>query len=415
MTERSQLRSHGAASAATTPAGSPVKSSASRAAAPKSPAATSSAATSSAPTSSAATTPGGSPVKAPPSETCFINSLLNLPRDEAMKLVAKLLMGEDEDKGEDGGGGGEGGVGGGGGRATGDAEEKEKERLMKEEEEEGKGNFELEFVFDNFIFALQRGFSLAECLALLPITRQMLSFACAGVPRTEALRLFRDEAANLVAQNKVKKINLEKFCPQFLDDLLRHYRLFNFVYTQARPPFEAHMRISVTAPKPPPPLQQAKPLAVWTYENKWNEIQTREDQETARRDSERQKFSEETAERMVKVEGQVLETILEAPSFKDKNTLEHIVKDIADIHVEQLVGNMRLQVNDIVEKLTFKLEKTLLPRPQMLGPPPRYSPAPLPPAPRPTKEPKGAPGAAPPEASKSTQKASAKNGAKKKK
>ena len=48
------------------------------------------------------------------------------------------------------------------------------------------------------------------------------------------------------------------------------------------------------------------------------------------------------------------------------------------------------QVNDAVEKLTFKLEKTLLPRPQILGPPPRYSPSPLPPAPRPTKEPKGA-------------------------
>ena len=47
---------------------------------------------------------------------------------------------------------------------------------------------------------------------------------------------------------------------------------------------------------------------------------------------------------MVKVEDQVLEKVMEAPSFKDKTTLEHIVKDIADIHIEQLVGNMRLQV-----------------------------------------------------------------------
>ena len=59
---------------------------------------------------------------------------------------------------------------------------------------------------------------------------------------------------------------------------------------------------------------------------------------------EKSQFAEETAERMTKVETRVLETVMEAPSFKDKNTLEHIVKDIADIHIEHLVGNMRLQV-----------------------------------------------------------------------
>lgn len=280
---------------------------------------------------------------------------------------------------------------GGGGRLRSGKKRTDNEADRKNDPiDEGGGEFKLELIFDNFIFALQRGFALSEALSLVPLTCTLLECACAGVPRTQTLRMFRDQAAQLMAQNRIKKMNLEVFSPQFLDDLLRHYRLFHFVSTQPRPPFEAHMSVSITAPKPPPPLSQSKPLAVWTYENKWNEIQNREDREASRREIEKSKFAEETAQKMTKVETQVLETVLEAPSFKDKSTLEHIVKDIADIHIEHLVGNMKLQVNDAVEKLTFKLEKTLLPRPQILGPPPRYSPSPLPPAPRPTKEPKGA-------------------------
>ncbi|KAJ8033185.1 hypothetical protein HOLleu_23343 [Holothuria leucospilota] len=226
-----------------------------------------------------------------------------------------------------------------------------------------RNTIQLEYLYDVIQFCATKGFPWSQISSVCLLAKEFLE-RCIGVTQTEAVNIFRD----LVVQNSenIKESILKSFTTYIFSTFMHHFQLYQFVLTEAREEFLVKADVEIEPPGEILSLHTAKPKHIWDYEQKLQEITEGEllRQEELRKQKEALVGKEETTY---------------AKKFEEKGenasltreVLEQIIAEAAQSQCQRVEKLLQVKVEEKHEGLNFYLEKTSLPRPVELGPPPR--------------------------------------------
>ncbi|XP_071119441.1 uncharacterized protein C8orf74 homolog isoform X1 [Haliotis cracherodii] len=233
------------------------------------------------------------------------------------------------------------------------------------EENDLKAAIYVDYLYDNVMFAAEKGFSWHQVTVILQFALDFLQ-QCQGKPLSSAIRCFKDLSGNLA--QVLGERNYKQYTDYVFSTFMTHYQLFTYVFTQDRQTNVPHVSLAVNVPIPPEELTTSKPDHIWQYEKK---IEGLDDLEMTKI-SERIQVKEKL---MMEDEGQQLavqEKIFSSDLPLTKESLGEMIRDVMQAYTTSTAASLKTTVQEVGEDLNLMLEKTSLPRPQALGPPPRY-------------------------------------------
>ncbi|XP_067678544.1 uncharacterized protein C8orf74 homolog [Haliotis asinina] len=233
------------------------------------------------------------------------------------------------------------------------------------EENDLKAAIYIDYLYDNVMFAAEKGFSWHQVSVILQFALDFLQ-QCQGKSLSDAIRCYRDISGNLA--QILGERNYKQYTDYVFSTFMTHYQLFTYVFTQERQTNVPYVSLEVNVPIPPEELSTSKPNHIWQYEKK---IESLEDLEMTRI-SERIQVKEKLA---LEDEGQQLavqEKIFSAELPLTKESLGEMIRNVMQSYTTSTATSLKTTVKELGEDLNLMLEKTSLPRPQALGPPPRY-------------------------------------------
>ncbi|XP_785503.1 uncharacterized protein C8orf74 [Strongylocentrotus purpuratus] len=220
----------------------------------------------------------------------------------------------------------------------------------------------LDFLYGSLMFGVQKGVPWSQVPALVQVASQFQQ-GTIGQPLSSAIKIYREISQRYLNENKISESNLRLFTSHLFETYMAHYQLYQMVFTTDREPMTVKQHLDVIPPPEAYPLDEAKPLSVWEYERQINEL---EEEEKSRLND--IKVQEET----------ILNDIEENQPFKeskdsvlDRQQVSELIQDAIQHHTSQTEKLLQTRVEGTLEDLSFYLEKTALPRPEHLGPPPR--------------------------------------------
>ncbi|XP_077991517.1 uncharacterized protein C8orf74 homolog [Glandiceps talaboti] len=220
----------------------------------------------------------------------------------------------------------------------------------------------LDYYYDNLMFAIKTGFPWSEVCTVFELAKEVQSDAI-GLPLTDAIILYKNKAVQL---SNVTANNLKTFTSYFFVTFMQHYKLYQFISSQEREPMISLCKLHVYPPPEPLPFKQGKEHLVWNYEQKLQELDLQE--------RERRENILKNRQDLVLSEDQVLEEPyreIEADVALDRERLSKLIDEAATAHISLTQKNLQTKIQEKHENLEFLFEKTALPRPAVLGAPPR--------------------------------------------
>ncbi|XP_061166192.1 uncharacterized protein C8orf74 homolog [Saccostrea echinata] len=241
-----------------------------------------------------------------------------------------------------------------------------------------------DFLYDNLIYAVEKGFTWKQVCTVVTFCDGILKDS-EGKDLTESLQFLKLQSFELA------DILGERNFPIYMDyvflTFLRHFKLFKYVFSKNRDILKPNVAMTIETPVDPGDMKTSKPEAVWEYEKRYEDIQRTEAEQANKRLEERAKTIEaaekQTKERIDKV------SHVQTPLTKEK--VSELIGEVIGSYTSLLVEKVKCNIKDVQEDLEFKLERTSLPRPQALGPPPRFNLKPKTPVPTPKKTPPKSP------------------------
>ncbi|XP_041484717.1 uncharacterized protein C8orf74 homolog [Lytechinus variegatus] len=220
----------------------------------------------------------------------------------------------------------------------------------------------LDFLYESLMFGAQKGVPWSQIPALVQVASEFQK-GTIGQPLSAAIKIYREISQRYLNENAISESNLRLFTSHLFETYMAHYQLYQIVFTTEREPMTVKQHLDVLPPPETYPLDEAKPLNIWEYERKMSEI---EEEEKSRLNQ--IKLEEET----------ILNDIDEKQPFKDtkdtvldRQQVSELINDAIQHHTSQTEKLLQTRVEGTLEDLSFYLEKTALPRPEHLGPPPR--------------------------------------------
>lgn len=242
----------------------------------------------------------------------------------------------------------------------------------------------VDFLYDNLMFAVEKGFTWRQVCTVVTF--------CDGILKdskdkdiTDALQFLKLQSFELA--DVLGQRNFPIYTDFVFQTYLRHFKLFKYVFTKERDILKPTVSLRVETPTDPGNMKQSKPEIVWEYEKQYESIQ-REEAEYANKRFEEKAKTLETAEKQAK---ERLERISQVQEPLSKEKVGELIQEIIGSYSSLVVEKVKCNIADIQEDLEFKLARTSLPRPQALGPPPRFNLKPKTPVPTPKKTPPKSP------------------------
>jgi hypothetical protein len=224
----------------------------------------------------------------------------------------------------------------------------------------------LDCLYDNIIFCVDRGFSWPEICQIHNLVCEMLDGSRWRNLLT-AITFYRTLCSNI----EVDDHRLVIFTEFFFATFMTHYRLYQFVMTSppCRQTVSSQLTLPVHCPPVPvPELNSGMAPEIWNYDKALHELEKQEAEMKEMRRCE--KFANEKVDaatiEAVKCSTQRLDTPI------DTQTVLEIIQKVAGAHICAASHIIQQSINEAMDDINFKLEKTALPRPHALGPPLRY-------------------------------------------
>ncbi|XP_048764447.1 uncharacterized protein C8orf74 homolog [Ostrea edulis] len=242
----------------------------------------------------------------------------------------------------------------------------------------------VDFLYDNLTFAVEKGFSWKQVCAVVTFCDGILKDS-SDKDLTDALHFLKLQSFEL--SDILGKRNFPIYTDYIFLTFLRHFKLFKYVFTKERDILKPNLALRVETPADPGNMKSSKPKTVWEYERQYEGIQRTEVEHTNKRLEQKAKTLEtaetRTKERLEKISG------VSTPLSKEK--VSELIGEVIGSYTSLVVEKVKCNITDVQEDLAFKLERTSLPRPQELGPPPRFNLKPKTPLPTPKKTPPKSP------------------------
>ncbi|XP_071953517.1 uncharacterized protein C8orf74 homolog [Antedon mediterranea] len=224
-----------------------------------------------------------------------------------------------------------------------------------------KNSILLDFHYNNLMLAVDSGFSLQHSTEMFKLGQEMLQ-ECTGVELPQAIEIYQEKVLHL--SNSIEHEKLKLFTNHFFGTFMKHYRLYQFVLTQGQEPMSSEVNVHVIPPVECQQLKDAKILNIWEYEQKLNILER--DEENCKTTLNKQK-QEEEYER----ESQKHNQFTVDSSVLNREIISEMIKRASEAESTYEEKLLKLEVEEAHEDLDYYLQKTALPRPAVLGAPPR--------------------------------------------
>lgn len=236
-----------------------------------------------------------------------------------------------------------------------------------DEEKDMQRSIELDYFYDNIMFAVNKGFSWDKVVTVFEFAGKLLQEIkdCENI--TDILAFYNVISVELC--DSLGEREYKVFTEYIFSTALVHFKLIKFIFTTPRKVQTPHVSMHVNPPFDPNVLKQSKPVKVWEYEQMIGELEKKEEERANERLTEKGK-------KMTEMEMKTKEAVNSAVSSDkplDKDSIQKIMEDVMKAYSLAATENIKANILQLEEDLEFKLAKTSLPRPQALGPPPRYN------------------------------------------
>ncbi|ESO92332.1 hypothetical protein LOTGIDRAFT_233106 [Lottia gigantea] len=225
----------------------------------------------------------------------------------------------------------------------------------------------IEYIYDHISYCVEKGFPWKYISYTVQFADELLKTS-KGKSLAETISWYRQKSAEVV------HILGEEFFKKYTDfvftTFMPHYKLYQYVFLNEREKMIPHVDVEINPPVSPLSLKESKEKDIFEYEQRIAELEKHELEKEKEILLEKEQIHERTEEKT----NELLEKIKLNEESLTKESLSEMIKNVIQTHTSCLAEDLKLSIMKTQESLEYKLEKTSLPRPQALGPPPRYKP-----------------------------------------
>ncbi|CAD5114441.1 DgyrCDS3572 [Dimorphilus gyrociliatus] len=236
------------------------------------------------------------------------------------------------------------------------------------DEDETRLNIHFEYLRNNMEKGVDLGFSWKQIVCICNLCQEILA-ECLGKSLSESLNLFKDKLNDLVELGIIKDEQARQFGQFYLQTFFTHFRLYRLVFTKDRENWRQYVQLSVEQPPKISDLITSKPLDIYEYEEIISQL---DEKEEARQNECARRIVDETREDEEQIKEVYAQIDADDEALKEKEKLSALIADVAKVHLEAVNHKISRRIDESVAVIDYKLKKTLVPRPQALGPPPRF-------------------------------------------
>ncbi|XP_076440920.1 uncharacterized protein C8orf74 homolog [Babylonia areolata] len=235
----------------------------------------------------------------------------------------------------------------------------------------------VDFFYDHLRFAADKGFPWDQVCSLLQFAAEFLATATDN-HITDAVQLYQAQSPNLLLA--LGERNYKVYTDFLFSTFFSHFQLYKYVLSHSRSQNVPEINLEVQPPVPPLSMAEAKEVAVWRYEQQLQGLQQEEEQLVTRHLQHREQMEGQMADRR----GALSSKVDHSETPFTKQSLGEMIQGLLADYMQAAGTSLATEIHDVQQDLEIKLQKTSLPRPAVLGQPPRYKPkSPIQPLPKP--------------------------------
>uniref|UniRef100_A0A2C9M4P1 Uncharacterized protein n=1 Tax=Biomphalaria glabrata TaxID=6526 RepID=A0A2C9M4P1_BIOGL len=221
----------------------------------------------------------------------------------------------------------------------------------------------IDYIFDNIKFSAEKGFPWQHISIVVKFAHEFLKRILVENHKLGDALLDLKSLSHLL--EPLSDHHQKQYLDFIYDTVLTHYNLYKYVFSTPRELNHPKIHRLVKIPPKPFPLGYAKEKAVYEYDEKIKALDKLEAQTIMQ-------LKENLLSKDAFSSHKTVSQIDGVPLPYSKMSLEELLKDVLS-GVMEIKGNEFLfNANEAVEELSFKFEKAIVPRPVVLGSPPRY-------------------------------------------
>ncbi|XP_069127314.1 uncharacterized protein C8orf74 homolog isoform X2 [Argopecten irradians] len=218
----------------------------------------------------------------------------------------------------------------------------------------------LDFLYECLMFTVEKGFPWEQVCAAVDFSETLLQESI-GKSLPETLEIFKQKSEDLgfILAARNYKIYAEHVFLTFM----RHYNLFQFVFTNNRESQNPNVKLEILTPPSScsEALNAAKEKRIWEYNHKYEAVEQKERECAEKRAAKRDMQATEASQQKEQVIKKISENQQQQPLNKEK--VGEIIREVLQAHTSAMVEKIKTNINDMREDLELKLEKTSIPRP----------------------------------------------------
>ncbi|XP_060556460.1 uncharacterized protein C8orf74 homolog isoform X2 [Ruditapes philippinarum] len=225
----------------------------------------------------------------------------------------------------------------------------------------------LDFLFDSMNYAVEKGFPWNKVAFVVKFADKLTEELQNCDKITDILGFYNSQSTDLI--QTLGERDYKIYSSFVFETILPHFKLYKLVFTTPRAEQIPNLPIAVKPPFESGTLKETKPLKVWEYEKRIQDLEAKEEQKEKERLAENEKKLSE----LQKESKDALEKVVQVETPLNKEVVGSIIEEVMKQYTISATENLKFKVEKLRDDLEFKLEKTCMPRPQVLGPPPRYN------------------------------------------
>nr|XP_006626168.1 PREDICTED: uncharacterized protein C8orf74 homolog isoform X1 [Lepisosteus oculatus] len=215
----------------------------------------------------------------------------------------------------------------------------------------------LDFVYDNVMFAVKKGFPWQAVTQVGRIAEELLTES-KGVALSQVISLIQNKLSQ--CGPRLLPYHHQAFFEFLMDTYVRHYCLYQSVLCAERTVESTVTELVVYVPPCPEPLSKGTDSQVWEYQQRQATLKEAEGQRRADIQSLKDSVGQKRENRLEKL---LKDLQIQYSHTLDREVIERIVQDVVRAQVDLVLESLLKEVAMTAEILELKLQQKTLARP----------------------------------------------------
>ncbi|XP_015207872.2 uncharacterized protein C8orf74 homolog isoform X2 [Lepisosteus oculatus] len=218
----------------------------------------------------------------------------------------------------------------------------------------------LDFVYDNVMFAVKKGFPWQAVTQVGRIAEELLT---ESVALSQVISLIQNKLSQ--CGPRLLPYHHQAFFEFLMDTYVRHYYLYQSVLCAERTVESTVTELVVYVPPCPEPLSKGTDSQVWEYQQRQATLKEAEGKRRADIQSLKDSVGQQRENRLEKL---LKDLQIQYSHTLDREVIERIVQDVVRAQVDLVLESLLKEVAMTAEILELKLQQKTLARPVCLPP-----------------------------------------------